>query len=110
MHWSKSSNKAYKSGRYFPTKKRCIEIPERSAAAREGDDPNARNGLQHGPRIWFSDEEVVEHSIYSEEYGKTLTVLILSNTVAYKIESEDCKEEALLTDTYSNFVKNGQFP
>lgn len=110
MHWSKSSNKAYKSGRYFPTKKRCIEIPERSAAARECYDPNARNGFQHGPGIWFSDEEVVEHSIYSQEYGKTLTVLILSNTVAYKTESEVCEEEALLTDTYSNFVENGQFP
>lgn len=100
MHWSKSSNSAYKSGKYFATKKNCLEIPSTSAAATERYDSNARGGLKHGSGVWFSDEEVIEHSIYSEEHGKTLTVLILSDVTPYTIQNKDSGEEPLLSEIY----------
>ncbi len=109
MHWSKSSNSAFKSGRYFATRQGFQEVPELSMAAQERFSWTARDGVRHGPGIWF-DEEVVEHSIYSEEYGKTLTVLILDDVIRYDHTDEQAEENELLTDTYTNFINNGQKP
>lgn len=73
----------------------CIQIPENSATARECYDSNARNGLQHSPGIWFYGEEIIEHDIYSEVYGKTLTILTVSEAVDYT-KNEEYEDEALL--------------
>jgi hypothetical protein len=81
---SKSSKSAFRSGRYFATKKNCVEIPEFSLAAEEQYSAEARNGVKHGPGIWFPNEEVIEHSIYSDEYGKTLTILVLDDAGGYR--------------------------
>lgn len=109
MHWAKSSDKAFRSGRYFATRQGFNEVPELSLAAQEQFSFHARDGVRHKAGIWF-DEEVVEHSIYSEEYGKTLTVLLLDDVGGYQ-DPDDFDEDAeLLTDTYSNFINNGQKP
>lgn len=78
MHWAKSSHKAYQSGKYFATRRAGpIEIPAGSQAFEPAFSLAARDGIRHGPGVWFRDEAVVEHTLYSEEYGKTLTVLLL---------------------------------
>ena len=110
MHWSKSSNSAFRSGRYFATKKNCVEIPELSLAAEEQYSAEARNGVRHGPDIWFPGEEVIEHSIYSEEYGKTLTILVLDDAGGYSDPGDFSEDDELLTDSYTNFINNGQNP
>ena len=110
MHWSKSSNSAFRSGRYFATKKNCVEIPELSLAAEEQYSAEARNGVRHGPDIWFPGEEVIEHSIYSEEYGKTLTILVLDDAGGYSDPGNFSEDDELLTDSYTNFITNGQNP
>ncbi|CAH0992162.1 hypothetical protein SIN8267_02278 [Sinobacterium norvegicum] len=110
MHWSKSSNSAFRSGRYFATKKNCVEIPELSLAAEEQYSAEARNGVRHGPDIWFPGEEVIEHSIYSEEYRKTLTILVLDDAGGYSDPGDFSEEDELLTDSYTNFINNGQNP
>jgi len=79
MHWAKSSDKAFKSGKYFATRSGPIEVPAGSQAAEQTFSFTARDGVRHGPGVWFKDDEVVEHTVYSEEYEKTLTVLILDN-------------------------------
>lgn len=110
MHWSKSSNSAFRSGRYFATKKNCVEIPELSLAAEEQYSAEARNGVRHEPDIWFPGEEVIEHSIYSEEYGKTLTILVLDDAGGYSDPGDFSEDDELLTDSYTNFINNGQNP
>ena len=43
--------------------------------------------------MWFDDEEVVEHTIYSEEYEKTLTVLLLDDIGGYGRLDEEPEED-----------------
>lgn len=105
MHWSKSSDSAFRSGKYFATRQRYNEVPEQSMVAREEFSWTARDGVRHPRGVWFDEEEVIEHSMYSEEYGKTLTVLIFDQLGGYELGSEP-----ELTDTYNNFINNGQNP
>lgn len=93
MHWAKSSNKAFKSGKYFATRSGPIEVPATSQAADQTFSFEARNGIRHGPGVWFDDEEVIEHTIYSEEYEKTLTVLLLDEIGGYTQLEEEPEED-----------------
>ncbi len=89
MHWAKSSTKAFESGRYFATRSGPIEIPAGSQALEQSFSFMARDGVRHGPGIWFKDEEVTEHTIYSEDYEKTLTVLLLDDISRYNQLDEE---------------------
>ena len=93
MHWAKSSNKAFKSGKYFATRSGPIEVPAGSQAAEQSFSFAARNGVRHGPGVWFKDEEVIEHTIHSEEYEKTLTVLLLDEVGGYAQIDEEPEED-----------------
>jgi len=53
MHRSKSSKSAFRSGRYFATKKNCAEVPECSLTAEEQYSTEARNGVRHGQIFGF---------------------------------------------------------
>lgn len=44
--------------------------------------------------VWFDDEEVIEHTIYSEEYEKTLTVLLLDEVGGYTQLDEEHEMDA----------------
>lgn len=93
MHWAKSSTKAFKSGKYFATRRGYNEVPAASMAAQQTFSHEARNGVRHGPGVWFDDEEVVEHTIYSKEYEKTLTVLLLDDIGGYDRLDEEPEED-----------------
>ncbi len=99
MHWAKSSDKAFKSGKYFATRSGPIEIPAGSLAAEESFSFTARNGVRHGPGIWFKDEEVVEYTIYLGEYAKTLTVLLLDDIGGY--DRLDAEPEENVSDRFA---------
>lgn len=107
MHWAKSSNNAYRSGRYYATRQTFCEVPPESNAALEQYSYDARDGVRHASGIWF-DEEVIEHSIFSEEHCKTLTVLILDDIHGYSDPSDLSEDDELLTDSSTNFRRNGQ--
>lgn len=108
MHWAISNKKAFRSGKFFKTRKCCNEIPKLSMAALENFSWDARNGTRQEKGVWFNDDEVIEYSVFSKEYSKTLTVLILDDLENYTIPDEDEINQELITDTYSNFVNNGQ--
>ena len=110
MHWSKSNNKAFRSGRYFATRKNIIPVPDQSSAAAEANTKQARDGVRHSPGIWFPESEVIEHTIHSEEHGKTLTVLLLEDSRGYTTPKDFDEDSELLVDTYTNFINNGQKP
>ncbi|WP_219082583.1 ImmA/IrrE family metallo-endopeptidase, partial [Shewanella algae] len=100
MHWSKSNNRAYRAGKYFATRKECIEIPIGSMTAEARYTLLARNGVKCKAGIWFPNTEVQEFSIYSTEHGKALTVLILEDSSSgYHLEDDSESDEQLLVDT-----------
>ena len=88
MHWSKSNNRAFRSGKYYATRKECIEIPSGSMAFETRYTSHARTGVKLKAGIWFPETEVTEFSIYSTEHEKTLTVLILEDSSGYRIEND----------------------
>jgi Zn-dependent peptidase ImmA (M78 family) len=99
MNWAKSSPKAFRSGMYFATRKNIIEVPAESAAAEHVFSMEARDGIRHGPGVWFEGQEVVEHTIYSEEYDKALTVLVMDS-----VSGRDQPDEIPEDDTYDRFM------
>ncbi|MFT7292886.1 MAG: Zn-dependent peptidase ImmA (M78 family) [Pseudohongiellaceae bacterium] len=106
MHWSKSNNRAFQSGRYYATRKECIEIPNRSSAFETRYTSHARNGVQHKAGIWFPNAEATEFSIYSTEHEKTLTVLILEDSSGYHQENTHVEDEQLLVDTATQISRD----
>ena len=100
MHWTKSSNKAFKSGKYFATRSGPIAVPDNSLAAEQSFSFDARDGVHHGPGVWFEDESVIEHTLYSEKYEKTLTVLLLDPVDGYS-----CLDEQPEPDVADYFSK-----
>src|SRR5690606_8325985 len=99
MHWSKSNNRAFRSGNYYATRKDCIEIPNGAFACEPRYTPHARNGVSHQAGIWFPNTEVTEFSIFSTEHEKALTVLILEDSSGYRMENDPEEDEELLVDT-----------
>lgn len=108
MHWSKSNNRAFRSGKYYATRKECIEIPSGSLALEARNTSHARNGVQHKAGIWFPNTAVTEFSIYSTEHERTLTVLILEDSCDYRIENDPEESEQLLLDTATHISRNSR--
>ena len=106
MHWSKSNNRAFRSGKYYATRKECIEIPNESLAFDTHYTSRARNGVKHKPGIWFTNTEVTEFSIFSTEHEKTLTVLIIEDSSGYRMENDPDEGEQLLLDAATKMSRN----
>jgi len=88
MHWAKPNKKALSSGKYFATRSGPIAVPDNSLAAEQSFSFDARDGVRHEPGVWFEDESVIEHTLYSEKYEKTLTVLLLDPVDGYSCLDE----------------------
>lgn len=107
MHWSKSNNRAFRAGKYYATRKECIEIPIGSLTAEARYTLPARNGIKCKAGIWFPNTEALEFSIYSTEHEKTLTVLILEDSCSgYHIEDDSEYDEQLLVDTSTKISRD----
>jgi IrrE N-terminal-like domain len=97
--WSRSSDKALKSGAFFRTSGAPVEIPAASLAATRDQLADGRTGVLHGPGVWFG-EEVREMTIFSEQYDFTVTLLLLEDRGRY-VQLEPKPEE----DTYDRFMR-----
>ena len=74
--WARSSEAAYKSGRFFRTKRETFMLPEESLAARGEYDLKGKASGILPAGVWFS-EETEEMSVRSNKYDLTLTLLHL---------------------------------
>ena len=73
-HWAKTSDAAFKSGRFIRTKDIVFELPAHSAAARSDYSDTARQGVLQPEDVWFP-EPVLEMCLRSERYGQEITLL-----------------------------------
>lgn len=95
--WAKSSEPAFKSGRYIRTKGvPPREVPSTSLIERKDIADIAREGIDHPAGVWF-DEPCRQLSIRSDKYDQIITVLHFGNrsTAAYDDEPVE--------DTYDRF-------
>jgi hypothetical protein len=81
MDWAVSSDKARKKGAFFKTKGQVVELPAGSLAADETVG-SSRTGERIGLKTWFkhahADAVAREMKLVCENYGYTLTLLLLS--------------------------------
>lgn len=80
MNWSCSSEPARDAGAFFRTKGNVIPVPN-AAVATSQEVRNSRDGIEVPATVWFPHAEKAcvlrEMKIESEQYGNTLTLLIL---------------------------------
>ncbi|MFL9869538.1 ImmA/IrrE family metallo-endopeptidase [Paraburkholderia fungorum] len=80
MDWSFASEPAFKSGAFFPTRKKVIEIPGSTLAA-DARVLHDKQGLSIAGRAWFPHAEQAmrlrEMKLSAEQYDCTLTLLVL---------------------------------
>jgi len=72
--WAKSSDAAFKSGRFLRTKNTVFELPPQASAARRDYTEEAKAGLAQAAGVWFP-EPLVEMCIRSDRYDQELTLL-----------------------------------
>ncbi len=101
-HWAKSSDPAFKSGRYIRTKNSVFELPEKASAKRRAFTDEAKAGIRHEPGVWFN-EPVTEMCLRFERYDKEMTLLHFG-AVEQPAFDDGIREE----DAYERFVRKGQ--
>lgn len=74
--WGRSSELAFKTGRYIRTSGVPYEIPGGSGAAQPHLVDECRAGIAHAAGIWF-DEEVEEFSVHATAFDQVITLLHL---------------------------------
>lgn len=72
--WAKSSDAAFKSGRFLRTKNTVFELPTQASAARRDYTEEAKAGISQAAGVWFP-EPLVEMCIRSDRYDQELTLL-----------------------------------
>jgi hypothetical protein len=95
--WSKSSDAAFRSGRFFRTAKETFMLPNTTLAARGEFDASGRATGTLPPGVWFP-EETEEMSVRSNRYDLTLTLLHLPKEYRYQPS-----DEPDLMDTFEKF-------
>ena len=100
-HWAKSSDSAFKSGRYIRTKNTVFELPEKASASRREFTDEAKAGIRQEPGVWFN-EPVTEMCLRSERYDQEMTLLHFG--AAERAFDDGIREE----DTYERFMRKGQ--
>jgi hypothetical protein len=80
ISWSRASGPAARTGAYFPITDEMVEVPKDSLAANPSQIEDTRTGLIVPNGTWFPKEEGVREMVMvSEQYGFTISLLILSN-------------------------------
>jgi Zn-dependent peptidase ImmA (M78 family) len=72
--WAKSSNAAFKSGRFLRTKNTVLELPGQAIASRREFTDEGKTGIAQDAGVWFP-EPLVEMCIRSDRYDQELTLL-----------------------------------
>jgi hypothetical protein len=99
IKWAWSSEPALKTGRFFRTRQRAVELPAASAAARDAYSDEAKAGTDQPAGVWF-DEKCCEMTVRSKRYDLSYTLVHFG---AYErsipLDDEDAGE-----DTYDRFI------
>jgi hypothetical protein len=72
--WAKSSDAAFKSGRFLRTKNTVFELPAHAIATRRDFTDEAKMGIAQGAGAWFP-EPLIEMCIRSDRYDQEITLL-----------------------------------
>lgn len=87
--WAKSSDPAFKSGRFIRTKNDMFELPPESATVLKNFD--GTEGVKHKAGVWF-DEPVLELCIRADRYDQEITLLHL-DSFGPRTQSEEVVED-----------------
>jgi Zn-dependent peptidase ImmA (M78 family) len=72
--WAKSSDAAFKSGRFMRTKNTVYELPATSLVRRQEFTEEAKAGIEQPSGLWFP-EPIVEMCVRSDRYDQEMTLL-----------------------------------
>lgn len=98
--WAKSSEAAFKSGRFIRTKNDLFEMPAASLAVRKASSHEFLEGVQQKEGVWFP-EPTIEMCMRSDKYDFELTLLHFEGKApVYQAEDE-------FEDSYTQFFKLG---
>ena len=110
MLWAKSNQAAFKSGAYFATRKRTIEMP-RGALAYSDNCSAASETQTTRAQAWFPREPssmpLTEMTKVTAQYDYTLTLLLMPDAEWQRPRHDDEESEE---DTFDHFIRNGQPP
>jgi hypothetical protein len=98
--WSRSSDAAFKSGRFVRTKQITFELPAAAVAARREFTDETKLGVQQPLGVWHFPEPVLEMCIRSERYDLEITLL------QFEGKSAIFHEEGPIHDTFDQFMSN----
>ena len=98
--WSRSSDAAFKSGRFVRTKQITFELPAAAVAARREFTDETKLGVQQPLGVWHFPEPVLEMCIRSERYDQEITL------VQFEGKSAIFHEEEPIHDTFDQFMSN----
>jgi hypothetical protein len=90
--WSRASSPALRTGSFFRTSGRPIEIPAGSLANRQDMIADGRAGIELPPGVWFP-EPVREMTIFAEQYDFAVTLLLLENQCRYTQLDREAEED-----------------
>jgi Zn-dependent peptidase ImmA (M78 family) len=107
MLWAKANQAAFKSGAFFATRKRTIELPR--AALAHSDNNQANSQLQSTrAQVWFSREPstmpLTEMTKVAGQYDYTLTLLLMPDAEWQRPNHDEAEPEE---DTFERFIRNG---
>ncbi len=97
--WSRASSPALRTGAFFRTSVRPIEIPADSLANRQDMIVDGRAGIELPAGVWFR-EPVREMTIFAEQYDFAVTLLLLENQ--YRYTQLDREPEEDVFDRFSS--------
>jgi Zn-dependent peptidase ImmA (M78 family) len=81
--WAKSSEAAFKSGRFIRTKSSVYELPATSLARRSEFTDEAKHGVERTSGVWFP-EPVIEMCVRSDRYDQEMTLLHFEARVGWQ--------------------------
>jgi hypothetical protein len=85
--WSRSSDRALKTGAFFRTKGTPIAVPSQSIVAR-GASGRDTGGQLHAPGVWFG-EETREQTVFADMYDFALSLLLLPDERDWNVVRRD---------------------
>ena len=110
MLWAKSNEAAFKSGAFFATRKRTIELPRDALAYSENGSTTTQSQMLQA-KAWFPREpshvELTEMTKVAGNYDYTLTLLLMPDAEWRQPQHDDEEPEE---DTFDRFINNGQLP
>jgi Zn-dependent peptidase ImmA (M78 family) len=99
-HWAKSSDAAFKAGRFIRTKGVVYELPSGAFASRKDYSDAAVRGAMQPAGVWFP-EPVHEMCFRSERYDQEMTLLVLEG------DAPQDQPEGEVPDVYDRFLASG---